>query len=245
MREFLLLLAAIAPALFLVRTFVRRDIFPEPTPHIVMSFLFGIFIIPLILFVAAPMTDFCATIEDAVSRPAATAFLCAAIPEEVFKWLVVAGVCARWSDFDEVMDGIVYGACASLGFACLENVLYVQATGWSTAVIRAVTAVPAHACFGAILGYFVARFRFAREGRIKWLVLSIVVPIVLHGLYDAPLMIVASHESLGSKPTLFLLMLFLGVMTSMLIATMRLVSKVREEQLRLLEAQGSSRGVGT
>ena len=57
-------------------------------------------------------------------------------------------------EFDELMDGIVYGAVASLGFATLENIMYCIDGGLSVVAIRALTAVPAHASFGAIMGYY-------------------------------------------------------------------------------------------
>jgi RsiW-degrading membrane proteinase PrsW (M82 family) len=89
------------------------------------------------------------------------AFLSAAVPEEFFKWLIVVLYCARHKEFDEPMDGLVYGAVASLGFATFENVVYVWVSEVSTqaglqvALARGLTAVPMHASLGAIMGYFV------------------------------------------------------------------------------------------
>ena len=86
------------------------------------------------------------------------------IPEETFKYLVLTRYSARHRAFDEPMDGIVYGAVASLGFAALENLLYVGSGDLGTAVARAATAVPGHAFTGAIMGYYVGQARFGPLG---------------------------------------------------------------------------------
>ena len=88
------------------------------------------------------------------------------------------------------MDGVVYGAVASLGFATIENLLYCASGDLGTALGRAFTAVPAHAAFGAIMGYTFARRHFAGKsnglfGPALWL------PVLLHGVYDWMLFIVA------------------------------------------------------
>ena len=73
----------------------------------------------------------------------------------------------KMKDFNEPTDGIVYGVCASLGFATLENIYYVYAlsdyfetTSLSLAIARAFSAVPAHAAFGALMGYFFMKYSF-------------------------------------------------------------------------------------
>ena len=81
----------------------------------------------------------------------------AAIPEEFVKLAILVGYNMRHHAFDEPMDGIVYGVVASLGFATLENMLFVFEGGISVAVSRAFTAVPLHAFVGAIMGYYVGR----------------------------------------------------------------------------------------
>ena len=100
------------------------------------------------------------------------------------------------------MDGVVYGAVASLGFATIENLLYCASGDLGTALGRAFTAVPAHAAFGAIMGYTFARRHFAGQsnglfGPALWL------PVLLHGVYDWMLFIVAgvATELGDAEPT--------------------------------------------
>jgi RsiW-degrading membrane proteinase PrsW (M82 family) len=89
------------------------------------------------------------------------------------------------------MDGIVYGARAGLGFALVENVVYLLLIPHSLAefvslfVARALLAVPGHAAWGAILGYFAARRRF--DGRGPGMLGGYLLAVLLHGLYDASL----------------------------------------------------------
>ena len=116
-----------------------------------------------------------------------SAFILAAVTEELMKYWILQRYCTRQSAFDEPMDGMVYGAVASLGFAALENVLYVVGGGWGVAALRAVLSVPGHVSYGAIMGYYVGQARFtpgwphsARRG--LWFA------ILLHGLFDFPLL---------------------------------------------------------
>ena len=89
------------------------------------------------------------------------------------------------------MDGIVYAVCISLGFAGLENVLYVIGDeDWmSVALSRAVFSVPGHFCFGVIMGYFYSLSRFTWI-RLRWnKAMTIIAPIVVHGIFDSILFI--------------------------------------------------------
>jgi RsiW-degrading membrane proteinase PrsW (M82 family) len=116
------------------------------------------------------------------------AFVIAAIPEELAKlgsmWLFAW----RRPEFDERMDGIVYGARAGLGFALVENVAYLLLLPGSFSqyislfVGRAVLAVPGHATWGAIIGYYAAKRRF--DGRGPGMIGGYLLAVLLHGCYD-------------------------------------------------------------
>lgn len=119
------------------------------------------------------------------------AFVVAAGPEELAKLACMLLFAWRRPEFDERMDGIVYGARAGLGFALIENVVYLIVVPHSLAefvslfVARALLAVPGHAAWGAILGYFAARRRF--DGRGPGMLGGVLLAVLLHGLYDASL----------------------------------------------------------
>ena len=72
----------------------------------------------------------------------------------------------------------------SLGFATLENVLYVSSYGLGTALVRAVTAVPAHTMFAIVMGYFMALGKAFPNRRSLYAPMSIIAPVILHGIYD-------------------------------------------------------------
>lgn len=188
-------LSALAPALLLVYIFVKSDRFPEPTPVIGWTFFLGVIIVFPVIVLATQFDDFVEGIEEPYLAALARASLQAGLVEEAFKLLVVVAYCMRHSAFDEPMDGLVYGAVASLGFAGLENVLYVSealAGDWrDVAIMRALTAVPGHAVFGIIMGFFCARAHFDPERRRLWLFGAWLVPGVLHSLYDWPLFVLS------------------------------------------------------
>ena len=101
--------------------------------------------------------------------------------------VVLGGIIFR--DF----DGIVYGVFVSLGFAGVENVLYVLNAGFGTAVVRAIFSIPGHAMFGVVMGFYLSRAKWAekygqRHRMRADLRRSFFVPAVLHGLYDFLLM---------------------------------------------------------
>jgi protease PrsW len=203
------ILGAVLPALLLVWYFYSRDKNPEPRTIVIITFVLGALVAVPILIVGIPIRALLVAhlpidLEalqavppqlKAVGEPYlvafAEAFGAAALPEEVFKFLVVWLYCSRQKAFDEPMDGIVYGATASLGFAALENVLYVShAEGWAAVALivgRSLTSVPCHAFLGAIMGYYVGRAKFG--GTFRGMLFGLLCSFVLHGLYDFFLMV--------------------------------------------------------
>lgn len=189
MHALLLLASALVPAWLLLWYFWSRDAHPEPRGVVLRTFLWGAFICLPVVPVASGLEALGAGAAGTWSRALVQAFLGAAVPEELFKFLVLRLWVWRQEAFDEPMDGLVYGATASLGFAALENLLYVGSGGLHVAALRAFTAVPGHALTGAILGAYVGQARFGPpEARTRTLAAGLLVAIALHGAYDAVLM---------------------------------------------------------
>ena len=90
--------------------------------------------------------------------------------------------------FDEPYDGITYSVMVSMGFATLENILYVAEGGMSTAIMRMFLAVPAHAAFAVIMGYYVGLAKFNPSKRNIYLIFGVIGASALHGAYDFALM---------------------------------------------------------
>ena len=116
-------------------------------------------------------------------------FLVVGLSEEGFKYLLLKRRTWPSPAFNCQFDGVVYAVFVSLGFALWENIDYVVMYGFGTAMVRAVTAVPGHACFGVFMGaWYGAAKRFDNLGlapeRDRCLRLAVVCPVLLHGAYD-------------------------------------------------------------
>jgi hypothetical protein len=213
--------SAVLPSLLLLWYFYSRDKYPEPPRVVALAFTLGVATIPVVLgfghLVELAMDD---GPRDPYLAGVVDAFVYAALPEEALKLLVMLAYVRRQSAFDEPMDGLVYGVATSLGFATLENVLYVSAADLSLAVVRATTTLPVHCTLGVIMGYYVARATFEPARRGRALALAFVVPTVFHTLYDFPLLAIARFEHPGQIPDLVgrgLTGLAYGVLGSMLV----------------------------
>jgi RsiW-degrading membrane proteinase PrsW (M82 family) len=225
--------SAIVPSFLLVWYFHRRDLYPEPGRIIWATFGLGIATIPPVMLVTVPLSLVVESIPNAYAAGFLDAFLTAAIPEEFLKLLVLRGYCARHREFTSSMDGVVYGAVASLGFATLENVLYVATNGFAVAAIRAITAVPMHAFTGAIMGYYVGRAKFHPNERKPASRMAYVAPIVLHGLYDYPLLTLEVLRERGLPPEdeVRLLPITLAVFVTMCVWALRSARRARATSL--------------
>ncbi len=173
------------PSILLFLYIYTHDEHPEPKGLVLKIAIFGaLAAIPVVLTVLA-INEYFEPVAHPLLAAAYFSFVEAAIPEEVFKLLVVLIFAYRHSAFDEPFDGIVYCATASLGFATLENILYVSSGGLPLAIGRALTAVPLHAFCGVIMGYYVGQARFSAGVRnVQLWFCALVYPIFFHGLYN-------------------------------------------------------------
>jgi RsiW-degrading membrane proteinase PrsW (M82 family) len=192
--SYLPFLSALIPAIALLGYIYWRDRkSPEPLKQLLKATAWGVLAIPLTLVIVYPLRwigiipDEFTTISGAIYD----AFMSAAIPEELSKLLLLWLFLRKNPYFDERMDGIVYAVCVSLGFAGLENILYVVMNeAWaSVALSRAIFAVPGHFCFGVVMGYFYSLAKFEPQHRTRYSALALIAPIVAHGIYDSLLFI--------------------------------------------------------
>ncbi|PLS16372.1 PrsW family intramembrane metalloprotease [Bacillus sp. M6-12] len=176
-----ILTAGLAPGLALLSYFYLKDqIETEPLSVVGRAFLFGAFLVFPLMFIQYVMET-----ENVFDSNLASAFIQSGLLEEFFKWFILFYAIYNHADFDEPYDGIVYGAAVSLGFATLENVLYLVANGVEHAFGRAVLPVSSHALFGVIMGYYLGKGKFSSQGmKKKFLLLAFIIPVLLHGTYD-------------------------------------------------------------
>lgn len=112
-----------------------------------------------------------------------------ALIEELSKYIVFMKIIWKNDNFDYKYDGIVYAVAASLGFAALENVLYLINFGTDISLGRALFAIPGHATFGIFMGYFLSRAKkkFCENkdfGTKRLRLKALFVPTIIHGIYD-------------------------------------------------------------
>jgi RsiW-degrading membrane proteinase PrsW (M82 family) len=199
-----LLVLAIAPAVALFLFFYLRDKYrKEPIGVMLVTFVLG-----AASLVPAAITSL--SLQKLTGWRSSTpnlfhAFLGAMIivglVEEGAKFIVVRFYAYHRPEFDEPYDGIMYSVMAALGFATLENVIYIFSNGAGTGVMRALLAMPSHAFDGVLMGYFLGEAKFARNDRVgNWLsALGFGLAVIAHGLYDfivfsldkAPLMVLS------------------------------------------------------
>lgn len=222
--------------------FHARDRFREPPGVVWKTFLLGLLTIPPVVVLEGILTAARPDGTTGLETALFDAFLAAAFVEETFKLLVLLLYPFRQPAFDELMDGMVYGAVASLGFATLENILYVFEGGMSVGITRALLSVPAHACWGALLGYYTARGRIA--GRpLRGALSGLSAAIFLHGLYDFPIMyLVWMDETPGAALSI---PVTLAVAVAGWVWVLRVSRRIRRAQMESRPAgrSGSSLGV--
>jgi RsiW-degrading membrane proteinase PrsW (M82 family) len=179
-----LIFIALAPVFIIAIYIYFRDKYEkEPIGLLLKSLLAGAVIVVPIIFLERFLGRFSQHMEF-YSNAAYTAFVVAAFSEEVFKYLALFILIWQNPNFNEKFDGIVYASFISLGFAAVENIHYVISFGIQVGYSRAFTAVPAHALFGITMGYYFGLAKFYPHMTNKYLSLSLLLPLLLHGIYD-------------------------------------------------------------
>lgn len=227
------LFAAILPVLLLCYYIYKKDVNPEPNRVLWKIFFYGcLTCIPIIFFELVIQKIYPLESASSFLSLFLNIFVSVAFIEEGFKWIVTRKFGYDIKEFDEIYDIIVYAVFASLGFACVENILYVCKNGLGNALLRAFTSVPGHTCFGVIMGYY---FSKAKTGEVqkkhteylKNMILSISIPVILHTLYDTILLYSAQIESF-----LFII-IFLIFISIMFIVCFKIVGKVSSENQKI------------
>lgn len=191
--DIIILSLAVAPVALLLFVVYKSDKYEkEPLGMLILAFVLGILSIPMDLLTVALIN-----VVYTGSTVFYSAFLEAGIPEELCKWTLFMLAIWRNKNFNEFFDGIVYACFIGLGFAFVENIMYVfgessllGAVGVS--LLRAGLAVPAHFLFGVLMGYCLSMAKYYPEQRKKYLVLSLIIPMAAHGIYDYILMLISA-----------------------------------------------------
>ncbi len=179
-----LLILSLAPVFIIAAYIYFRDKYEkEPLRLLLLALLAGALTVIPILILETFLNRYANLFPHYISA-AYKAFVVAGFSEELFKYIALYLLIWKSAEFNEKFDGIVYATYVSLGFAGVENVLYVIEGGMQTGISRAITAVPAHAIFGITMGFYfgLARFYKTQERTLK--IKALLIPILLHGIYD-------------------------------------------------------------
>lgn len=179
---FVLLSCAIAPALALLSYFyLRKEISKEPSRLLLHTFIYGAILTFPIMFIQHVLTE-----EHLFDTLFLRNVLVTSALEEFFKWLILMVALYNHIDFDDPYDGILYGASVSLGFATVENILYLLNFGMDEAFLRALLPVSSHALFGVVMGFYIGRAKFTSTKKIKYEVFyALAAPLFLHIVYNS------------------------------------------------------------
>ncbi len=181
----LLLLLAVLPGLLISWYIYRMDRFErEHRLHLIICFVLG-----MLLTLPATRLESWTTLlgiayPTSIELKLITSILVVAIGEETAKFLVLVAYPLGRPFFNEPIDGIVYAVMIGMGFATLENVFYATQFGLGTTILRAFTAVPAHALFSVILGYFAGLAWLRPERKWRLLVQGLLIAVAFHAAYD-------------------------------------------------------------
>jgi len=182
----ILLLSALAPVATIIIYIYVKDLYEKESKRMLAyAFLLGGIVSIIITTLLYLIFDYILPSPDNsnIWQQFVKAFFTVALIEEFSKYVMVWGFLQpkRW--FNEPFDGIVYAVMVSMGFAAVENVMYVLQGGMDVALVRAFSAVPAHATFGIIMGFFMGKAKFSKN-RIMWNFTGLMSAILFHGAYD-------------------------------------------------------------
>ncbi|AOY76322.1 PrsW family intramembrane metalloprotease [Clostridium formicaceticum] len=177
---------AIAIALYLTDRYDR-----EPLPLLTKVFVLGALSVIPVLIVQRLLLS--VNIFTGLLGIAFVSFIVAGLTEEYFKRAVVLYSAYRSRHFNEKLDGIVYCAFSALGFATVENIMYVVfrfSSNYYVGIMRGILSVPAHILFAVTMGYYLSLAKYTKEEEVRrrYFAKSLVTPTIFHGLFNFILM---------------------------------------------------------
>ena len=190
--DFVLVIAAVIPAVLLMIKVYRSDRLEKESSGMIWNLIKAGILSSLIALVIERVLS--TVLNYAVSKESSwyniiLYFVIVAFTEEGAKYFILKRRTWNSPEFNCQFDGVVYAVFVSLGFALWENISYVLSYGFMTAILRALTAIPGHACFGVFMGVFYGiakKYDYGSNGSASrfFRLLSVIIPAILHGIYD-------------------------------------------------------------
>jgi RsiW-degrading membrane proteinase PrsW (M82 family) len=222
MQILIVLLSALAPVAVALWYIFRKDSAqPEPTKWLAKAFGYGVLSALLSFVFSIPLGGIFGLELDAEVYPSiitafTDAFLLAAIPEELAKLIMLWLLLRKNPYFDERFDGIVYAVCIGMGFAGIENVMYLteglEDGAWiGVGISRALFSVPGHFLFAVLMGYYYSLYHFGVDRSMRAKAMILVAPILAHGFFDGILLSIQVDEDF-SVICMFLFLYFFNTL---------------------------------
>jgi RsiW-degrading membrane proteinase PrsW (M82 family) len=235
---------AVVPAVLWLIFFYLQDLLePEPKRYVIGVFLIGALLASAI---GIPIVRDVYRVQDWISAGfwanLLGSILVVGFVQEFLKYAAVRYSVYLLPEFDERMDGILYGTVAGLGFATMLNIHYVVDSGGvnlEIGVIRVVVTALAQASFAGITGYFLGRAKFEEE-QVWWLPLGLVIAAVLNGLFHVILGGVTRTSSVvtGQMATPWWGLVWAGAVAGLTLAVLLYLMR-RTTRMTLTGSQGA------
>ena len=218
---------AAAPGIAICIFIFYQDMYnKEPKLNLIVSFILGaVAILPAIQLEQYFSNGL---LDGSVSSVAIFAFLVVGLTEEFCKFIGLRFYSYNQKSFDEPLDGIVYSLMIGMGFATVENVMYVvkyeaiAGEGMRIGLQRMFLSIPAHATFAVIMGYFMGKAKFSANNSFMLMLTGLAGATFFHGAYDFFLFVNAYAEAGqnigGLGKTLSEFFLLAGAVISLIVA---------------------------
>ena len=189
MKIYILILAILPVSIFVGWIYFKDKYEKEPPIKLIEYFLLGILVSILAIVLElyfSKLNIFSGTIGALY-----TAFFVAAFTEEGLKSIILIPILLKDKDFNEKLDGIIYSIFLSLGFATIENIIYLMRERLDLSFELGITRGLISILFAITMGYYISKYKFAKDDdkKNKYLIYAIIMPILLHGVFDFILMI--------------------------------------------------------
>jgi len=160
---------------------------PEPRRLLLRTFILGILSGGLGIYKVLDLIGISTDDVFALSQSLLRCILLIGLVEEGVKFLAARLIVFRWKSFDEFIDGMIYASALAIGFAALENFIYMPYLSWPLQLTRTLSSPLTHSLWAIIWGLGISRAFFLTNSRTKrflWQSGTLLLSAVLHGLYD-------------------------------------------------------------
>lgn len=219
----------ILPSVAWLAFYLRKDIHPEPKKWLVLIFLAGMAITPLVVVAEWQIADFFTFINSsfpdifsAFLKNIAVVFIAIAAIEEFFKYLIVRLAMKHNPVFDEPEDAMIYMIVAALGFAAVENIIVMHSLSPVFFIdpvqplhileIRFIGATFLHTLTSAIVGFYYA-LSLCEKGQCETnprfaIIKGFAIAIFLHGVFNYFIIILKENSAIYFSIPLMIVAVF-------------------------------------